>query len=43
MFLVTGTSWQLGVLLLIVANLCLGGSLVIYDSMLCRHRRPGRA
>src|SRR3954469_5870911 len=40
MFLVTGTSWQLGVLLLILANLCLGGSLVIYDSLLCRIAEP---
>src|SRR6478609_1945282 len=40
MFLVTGTSWQLGVLLLILANLCLGGSLVIYDSLLCRIAGP---
>ena len=40
MFLVTGTNWQLGVLLLILANLCLGGSLVIYDSLLCRIAEP---
>ena len=40
MFFVTGTSWQLGVLLLILANLCLGGSLVIYDSLLCRIAEP---
>jgi UMF1 family MFS transporter len=36
MFLVAGTSWQLGVLLILVANLCLGASLVIYDSILIR-------
>ncbi|HET7397357.1 MAG TPA: MFS transporter [Intrasporangium sp.] len=36
MFLVAGTSWQLGVLLVVVASLCLGASLVIYDSLLCR-------
>jgi UMF1 family MFS transporter len=36
MFLVSGDNWRLGVLLLIVANLCLGSSLVIYDSLLCR-------
>jgi len=36
LFLVAGSSWQLGVVLLIVANLCLGSSLVIYDSLLCR-------
>ena len=40
MFFVTGTSWQLGVLLLILANLCLGGSLVVYDSLLCRIAAP---
>jgi UMF1 family MFS transporter len=36
MFLVAGTNWQLGVLLVMVASFCLGASLVIYDSLLCR-------
>jgi len=36
MFLVSGDNWVLGVLLLVFANLCLGSSLVIYDSLLCR-------
>jgi UMF1 family MFS transporter len=40
MFLVTGTNWQLGVLLLFVANMCLGASLVIYDSLLVRIAGP---
>ena len=40
MFLVTGDSWALGVLLLVFANLCLGSSLVIYDSLLCRIASP---
>jgi UMF1 family MFS transporter len=40
MFLVSGDSWALGVLLLIFANLCLGSSLVIYDSLLCRIAAP---
>jgi len=40
MFLVSGDSWALGVLLLIFANLCLGSSLVIYDSLLCRIASP---
>lgn len=40
MFLVSGTNWQLGVVLLIVANLCLGGSLVVYDAILCRIASP---
>jgi UMF1 family MFS transporter len=40
MFFVMGTDWQLGVLLLIVANLALGSSLVIYDSLLVRIAAP---
>ncbi|HET8595490.1 MAG TPA: MFS transporter [Intrasporangium sp.] len=36
MFLIAGTNWQLGVVLTVVATLCLGASLVIYDSLLCR-------
>jgi MFS transporter, UMF1 family len=40
MFLVSGDSWALGVVLLIFANLCLGSSLVIYDSLLCRIAGP---
>ncbi len=36
MFFVTGTNWQLGVVLVMLASLCLGASLVIYDSLLCR-------
>ncbi len=40
MFLVSGDNWTLGVLLLVVANLCLGSSLVIYDSLLCRIATP---
>ena len=40
MFFVMGTDWQLGVVLLIVANLALGSSLVIYDSLLVRIATP---
>ena len=40
LFLVAGSSWQLGVVLLVLANLCLGSSLVIYDSLLCRIAAP---
>ena len=40
MFLVSGNNWKLGVLLLVFANLCLGSSLVIYDSLLCRIAGP---
>ncbi len=32
--LVTGTNWQLGASLLVVAGICLGSSLVVYDSIL---------
>ena len=40
MFLVSGDNWSLGVVLLIIANLCLGSSLVIYDALLCRIAGP---
>ena len=40
MFLVTGTNWQLGALLLVVATLCLGCSLVVYDAILCEIATP---
>ena len=40
MFFVSGDNWMLGVLLLVFANLCLGSSLVIYDSLLCRIAAP---
>ncbi len=36
MFLVAGTNWQLGIVLIIIASMCLGASLVIYDSILVR-------
>ena len=34
------TNWQLGVLLLLVASLCLGSSLVVYDAILCEIAAP---
>ncbi len=40
MFLVSGSDWQLGAVLLLVANLCLGASLVVYDSILCEIAGP---
>ena len=40
MFLVTGTNWQLGAVLLFVANICLGSSLVVYDAILCEIATP---
>lgn len=35
MFFVSGSNWQLGVLLLVIGNLSLGASLVVYDAILC--------
>lgn len=35
MFFLAGSNWQLGVLLQMIASLCLGCSLVVYDSILC--------
>lgn len=40
MFFLTGSNWQLGVLLLIAANLCLGASIVVYDALLVRVAHP---
>ncbi len=40
MFLVTGSDWQLGALLLFAANICLGSSLVVYDAILCEIATP---
>ncbi len=40
MFFVSGTAWQLGVVLLVVANLCLGASLIVYDALLTRIATP---
>ncbi|GAA2166314.1 MFS transporter [Humibacillus xanthopallidus] len=36
MFFIAGTNWQLGCVLVVIAGICLGASLVIYDSILCR-------
>ena len=40
MFFVTGGNWQLGALLLLLGNLCLGSSLVVYDALLCQIATP---
>jgi UMF1 family MFS transporter len=40
MFLVTGSNWQLGAVLLLVANTCLASSLVVYDAILCEIATP---
>jgi UMF1 family MFS transporter len=36
MFFVVGTNWQFGAILVVIAGICLGASLVIYDSILIR-------
>ncbi|HEX2176558.1 MAG TPA: MFS transporter [Nocardioidaceae bacterium] len=40
MFLVVGGNWLLGAVLLFVANLALGASLVVYDAILCQVATP---
>lgn len=40
MFLVAGSNWQLGALLLVLATLCLGASLVVYDALLVEVAAP---
>lgn len=40
MFLLGGTNWELGVVLMVIANLCMGSSLVIYDGILVRIAPP---
>ncbi|MFP5335506.1 MAG: MFS transporter [Actinomycetes bacterium] len=40
MFFVTGSNWQLGALLQLVANICLGASLVVYDAILVQIAAP---
>jgi len=40
MFFVAGSNWQLGAGLLVVATLCLGASLVVYDAILCEIALP---
>lgn len=40
MFFVTGSNWQLGAVLLLIANVCLGASLVVYDAILCEIATP---
>lgn len=40
MFLVEGTNWELGVVLLMVASIALGASLVVYDAILVRIAHP---
>lgn len=38
--LVAGDNWQLGVVLVIVANICLGSSMIVYDALLVRIATP---
>ncbi len=40
MWFVQGSGWQLGVVLLMLASLCLGASLVVYDAILCQIATP---
>jgi MFS transporter, UMF1 family len=40
MFFVAGADWQLGVVLLFAANICLGSSLVVYDAILVEIAEP---
>jgi UMF1 family MFS transporter len=40
LFFLGGTNWGLGVALFLVANFCMGASLVIYDAILCRIATP---
>ncbi|MFT3969805.1 MAG: MFS transporter [Micropruina sp.] len=40
MFFLSGDNWQLGAVLMIVANLCIGSSQVIYDGILVRIASP---
>ncbi|MDF1602485.1 MFS transporter [Nocardioides sp. YIM 152315] len=40
MFLVAGSNWQLGAVLLLLAALCLGSSLVVYDAILVEIADP---
>ncbi|MDO5738549.1 MAG: MFS transporter [Ornithinimicrobium sp.] len=40
MFFLQGDNWELGVLLVVIANLCLGASTVVYDALLTRVAHP---
>src|SRR6266540_3188973 len=40
MFFVAGSNWQLGAVLLVIATLFLGASLVVYDAILCEIALP---
>ena len=40
MFFLQGSNWQLGVVLIVIANLCLGASTVVYDALLNRIAHP---
>ncbi|WP_409482969.1 MFS transporter [Arsenicicoccus dermatophilus] len=40
MYFLQGAAWQLGVAQIMVASLCLGATLVIYDGILCRIAGP---
>ncbi len=40
MFFLEGDNWQLGAWLMVIANVCVGASFVVYDGILCRIATP---
>ncbi|TWP36852.1 MFS transporter [Leekyejoonella antrihumi] len=40
MCLIAGSDWQFGVVLAVIANLCLAASLVVYNAIMCRITPP---
>ncbi|PKW25361.1 MFS transporter [Phycicoccus duodecadis] len=40
LFFLTGGGWRYGALMMIIASISLGASLVVYDAILCRIARP---
>ncbi len=40
MFFLVDTNWQFGAWLMVIASICMGSSLVIYDGILCRIAPP---
>ncbi|MBT9254482.1 MFS transporter [Phycicoccus sp. MAQZ13P-2] len=40
LYFLSGTNWRFGALMMIIASISLGASLVVYDALLCRIARP---
>ncbi|QIM20843.1 MFS transporter [Phycicoccus sp. HDW14] len=40
LFFLSGTNWRFGALMMIIASISLGASLVVYDAILCRIAHP---